>query len=227
MSILTQQEQLQIKAMHWPFFGCFMQQSPRAVVNLNRLLNVESFDTIIELGTHDGGLSTLFALYCWGANTPAASPNVEEPSLYKNQTHHKTPKRFFTYDNVVRDSARIHMLRTMGTTFDQLDFLDDSWAVAQIAAIIHTGKRVLLLCDGGCKVREFATYAPYLKRGDIIMAHDWSATEEDFKALRERGIWFGHELKWTDIEGLCKKHDIIQVFKEDFDDAVWFCGVKQ
>jgi cephalosporin hydroxylase len=43
----------------------------------------------------------------------------------------------------------------------------------------------MILCDGGWKAKEFRDYAPLLKPGDFIAAHDW-----------------GNEIAYGDIEGL-------------------------
>lgn len=213
--------------MHWSFFGSFMQQTPNAVLSLNRLLNAENFDTIIELGTHDGGLSTLFALYCLGSRMPAQADNPNEPSLYKNRTHHKRPKTFYTFDYVRRDNARIHLLEQMLAQFGQVDFLNDQAVINRIGSIITAGGRTLLLCDGGDKPKEFSLYSPFLKTGDIIMAHDYADTEAKFAQIKARGIWHGLETKWSDIEEACFKHNIHQIYEEEFDDSVWFCGIKK
>jgi hypothetical protein len=227
MSILNKIEQQQIKNFHWSFFGCFMQQTPRAVLSLNKLLNAENFDTIIELGTHDGGLSSLFALYCAGSNSPSYASHANEPSLYKNQTHHKIPKQFYTFDHMERDLPRIRFLQQMGAKFSCLDFLNNKENIENIGSIIQKGGRVLLLCDGGDKPKEFALFSPYLKTGDIIMAHDWAYDKNAFEEIKQKGIWYGLETEWYQIEEYCKKHGIREIYQEEFDSVVWFCGIKE
>lgn len=235
MNMLKQIEQENIAQLHWPFFGCFMQQTPEAVLSLNRLLNFVNFDTIIELGTHDGGLSSLFALYCHGSNNKAYASHEGEPSLYKNHTHHKSPKQFYTFDIFERDIPRLNMLRVLGAKAEKLDFLNNPEGIEYVRRLITEGGRVLLLCDGGDKRKEFELYAPALKRGDIIMGHDWAKDEASFAALKGRGIWSNWETKWEDddtstnfgLKKICHTNDIVQVLPEEFDNVAWFCGLKQ
>jgi len=235
MNELKTREQQQIQRFHWSFFGCFMQQTPEAVLSLNRLLNTHNFDTIIELGTHDGGLSSLFALYCLGSRYPAYASHENEPSLYKNNTHHKLPKQFYTFDIFERDVPRISILRAMGADFQKLDFLNDDKNIEYIRSLIVNGGRVLLLCDGGDKRKEMELYCPSLKTGDVVMAHDWAKDAEAFEQLKKEGIWYGWETKWEDGEGamnfglqsICRKNNIVPAYETEFDKAVWFCGIKQ
>jgi hypothetical protein len=46
--------------------------------------------------------------------------------------------------------------------------------------IVESGTTILC-CDNGDKPREFATFAPVLKPGDLIAVHDWNleVREED------------------------------------------------
>lgn len=212
-----------------------MQQTPNAVLSLNRLLNEHNFSTIIELGTHDGGLSTLFALYCLGSTMPAVAENKNEPSLYKNQTHHKQPKKFYTFDICLRDIPRVYLLTQMGATFDRVDFLNDENTIAKIGGLIALPGRTLILCDGGDKKKEFSIYSKYLKSGDVIMAHDWAYNEEANRKNKEAGIWAGWESSWEDgiaesqqfgLKLICEQYGIEPIHREEFDKSVWFCGLK-
>ena len=227
MNALLDNEQQAVRNMHWSFFGCYMQQTPNAVLSLNRLLNAENFDTIIELGTHDGGLSSLFALYCLGSRMFAQAEDPREPSLYKNNTHHKSPKQFYTFDYVLRDIPRTNLLLQMGTVFKKIDFLNDKSNIEYIGGLIRDGRRTLVLCDGGDKPKEFRLFAPFLKSNDIIMAHDWAATEEDYVRVKEARIWYGWETKWEWIKEACESNHIEQIYQEEFDRSVWFCGRKR
>jgi hypothetical protein len=226
MNTLLENDKTQIANMHWSFFGCYMQQTPNAVMSFNRLINEYNFTNIIELGTHDGGLSSLFAMYCYGSKSPAYAEKAGEPSLYKNQTHHKQPKNFYTFDNVLRDIPRLQFLIQMGAIFKKIDFLDDKDSIEYVGSIIKQPGISLLLCDGGNKIKEFDMYSDSLKSGDFIMAHDWAYDSEAFKKIKERGIWNGHETWWDDIKDACKRNKIKQVHAEEFDDVVWFCGRK-
>ena len=227
MNYLDEIELGQIKNSHWSFFGNFMQQTPRAVLSLNKLLNAVNFDTIIELGTHDAGLSVLLALYSLNSKIQCRSDDANEPVLYKNKTHHKKQKTFYTFDNVIRDKGMTQLVENMGAIFEKRDILNDEDSISRIGEIIKNGGRTLLLCDNGNKVLEFNIYSKFLKSGDFIMAHDYGRDEQSFQIIKNKGIWFVHETRWTDLEESCNKYNIKPVLPEEFDNSVWFCGEKQ
>lgn len=45
--------------------------------------------------------------------------------------------------------------------------------IKEIEALIQKPGLCFLLCDGGDKPKEFNTFAPFLKTGDVIAAHDF------------------------------------------------------
>jgi cephalosporin hydroxylase len=225
-SNIQEVESRHINNGHWPFFGCFMQQTPNAVMSLNRLINTHNFSTIIEFGTHDAGLSLLFAMYCLNSHIPCVSDNPNEPVLYKNNTHHKQPKSFYTFDNVVRDKNATHLLRELRANFLQRDILNNDETIQEIGNIIKQPGKTLLLCDNGNKIREVELYSKFLKVGDIIMSHDYAIDRERAKYNKENGIWPSCELILDDIKSSCELNKIRQIYTEEFDNSVWFCGVK-
>lgn len=44
-----------------------------------------------------------------------------------------------------------------------------------ITELIESKRRVFLFCDGGDKGNEMNMYAPMLKKGDLLFAHDWKS----------------------------------------------------
>jgi len=96
-------------------------------------------------------------------------------------------------------------------------------SLTEVAALVKEGQ-TLILCDGGNKVGEFLTFAPLLKVGDVIMAHDY-APDSAFYDERVRGqYWEWLEITDADIEsaltGLARYAEV------PFWKAAWFCGVK-
>lgn len=49
-----------------------------------------------------------------------------------------------------------------------------------VESFIKREGTTLILCDGGSKINEFNILSKYLKSGDIIMAHDYVDTKENF-----------------------------------------------
>jgi hypothetical protein len=236
MSVLQQNEKKILASLnHYSFFGAFAQQNPKSYLSINRLLNARNFDTIIELGTHDGGLSALLAFYCFLSKNKSYCENSSEPSLYKNSTHHKSPKQFYTFDIVKRDLSMINLIDGLGGTFLQLDTLHNKANIASIGELIKRGGSTLLICDGGDKKAELDLYGGFLKTGDVVMAHDWAKDKEAHQRNKDSGTWSGWEIRWENgvaedeqfgIKDICEKHKIMQIFSEEFDDCAWFCGVK-
>jgi len=238
MNPLAQHEQSLIRGSFLSLFGGFAQQNPRALISFNRLLNAHNFDTIIECGTHTGGLSLLFAFYCYMSRRPAVCDNPNEPSLFVNRTHHRSPKSFYTYDIVVRDQTAAAVIEELGGVFEQRDTLTDQTSIDHIKEIVSNpaSGTVLFLCDGGNKKREMELYSPALKPGDFIMCHDWAYDQEAFEKNKREGIWGSWETRWRDGEGpgeqfgikdICEKNGVEQVYAEEFNEAVWFCGGKK
>lgn len=85
----------------------------------------------------------------------------------------------------------------------------------------------LVLCDGGNKIKEFKTIAPFLKKGDIIMAHDYIDTDENFRANYLDKIWNWREIGDEDIATACVENGLKPFMKATFDPVVWVCRQKQ
>lgn len=238
MNQLQYLEQQQIKNASSILYGGLAQQNPQFLVSANRLLNAHNFDTIIECGSHTCGISLFFALYCHVSRYPATCDNPNEPSLFINRTHHRSPKSFHTFDYVVRDRAMIHTLKLLGANFYQADTLNDQAVINGIRSLIDNpaSGTVLLLCDGGNKKKEVELYGEALKPGDFVMCHDWAYDSVAFERNKQQGIWFSHETKWENGEGegqqfgikdSCEKYGIKQIYADEFDQVAWFCGIKE
>ena len=224
---LEEIELSQIKNGHWSFFGSFMQQTPMAVLALNKLINAHNFDTIIEFGTHDAGLSLLFSIYCFGSKIPATSDNLNEPILYKNDTISKSPKRFYTFDITVRDKNWSSFCKNLGAEIVIGDILTNQKLIDEIGALITNSGKVLILGDNGNKVKEFEIYSKYLKPGDFFMLHDWSYDQSTFEENKKNNIWFSMETNFELIKDIMNANNIVQVYSNIFDKTAWFCGVKK
>jgi hypothetical protein len=104
-------------------------------------------------------------------------------------------------------------------------FNDDFTAIISQYAIdfVKNPGKVLVLCDGHKKPLEFRCFAPLIKPGDILMAHDYAETDEKFK--REK-LWPSYEVCEADVADLCIKHNLLSCNKEKFDSVVWLCKKK-
>ncbi len=79
----------------------------------------------------------------------------------------------------------------------------------EIGEIISREGITFVFCDNGDKPREFNTFAPYLKKGDIMAVHDWG-TEINMGCIKE--TCQKYNLKLILIKE-CKKEKLIKVFQ--------------
>jgi len=73
----------------------------------------------------------------------------------------------------------------------------------QIGKIIQKEGRTIIFCDNGDKPKEFNTFVPYMKKGDVIAVHDWG-TEIFIEDVRDGCREYNLEEtlgKYSDEEG--------------------------
>ena len=138
-------------------------QAPIDYVIWTRILDEHPVELIVELGTAWGG----FALYLSHLATAHGIGFVTF-----DRVDHRTAGPDRTFGN--REAAAADL----GDAFVCADVLANPEVV--IGAI--RGRRVVLLCDNGDKPREVALFAPELRPGSVLVAHDW-----------------GTEIGWEDI----------------------------
>lgn len=134
----------------------------------------EPFQRIIEIGTDYGGLTNLLADH-------AISQGID---IY---TYDINPNRFVSHNDKIK-------------FFNTDVFLIED----EIAELIGSKGKTLLLCDGGNKRKEFEVFHKYLKSGDVIMAHDYAPDDKTFKEKYLNKIWSWHEFKdeYADFKNL-------------------------
>src|SRR4029077_11527840 len=131
--------------------GMAMCQNRLAVPTWSYAMEVLPPARIVELGTYSGGLTIALGVHAYHIGA-----------------------QVITYERSKAPDQRFEALgKFLGITFrDEVDI----WACeAEIAAHTQSPGVTFLLCDGGDKPRELATFARYLKPGDVIAAHDYSA----------------------------------------------------
>jgi hypothetical protein len=141
---------------------------------------LSQFDNIIEIGTYNGGLSS----YIFDNKKPGAyfiSYDID-PSL--NLTK-REDIRFF-----------------IGDCFDPLPSF-------KISGLIDKPGRILIICDGGNKTKEFNTFSKHLKKGDIIILHDYKQDQESWDEYTTYWQWpYGFETQWDEIKDAVSKNGL-------------------
>jgi hypothetical protein len=85
----------------------------------------------------------------------------------------------------------------------------------------------IVLCDGGWKIGEFKIFSKLIKKGDYILAHDYSFSKEVYESKIKNKIWNWCEITEQDIEESVIENNLISYNQDQFSQAVWVCKVKQ
>jgi len=130
-------------------------------------LAYEYFDTIIELGTWWGGFSYMLS--------------------------DLVGRRLYSYD--IKDFT-LEGVKNLSIENGASFFIEDIFKSKNIKELITNGGRVLLLCDGGDKIREVKEFSVLLKTNDIIMAHDFFESKE----VHDSDLWGSCEITSKDFD---------------------------
>jgi len=96
----------------------------------------------------------------------------------------------------------------------------------EIDEFIREDGVTVVLCDGGSKKNEFRLLSQFLKSEDIIMAHDYIDTRQNFEEDYYNKIWNWREIGDEDIQETCSRYNLVPFMQEEFNKAVWACRKK-
>lgn len=176
------------------FFGLEAQQSHESVVALAHVLEQEEPECIIEFGTKRGGMTVLFGVYGHSSGAMVHTMDIVEPMACSD------------------------IFSKLGVKFHLVDIFT-RYAQHRVADWIGDGSKTLLFCDNGKRAQEFNLYAPLLKKGDIIMAHDYAETSEAF----EKMSWGCQELQGSDIARTVRDCGLIPLYEDVCSVGVMCC----
>ncbi len=127
----------------------------------------------------------------------------------------------YDIDGTINHTNREDIDFRVADCFDEKPFND-------IIELIQSEGRTLVLCDGGDKPKEFNTFSKYLKSGDVIMAHDYSESEEEWKEKTNYWQWpyeadtFPHLIE----EGI-KENNLMPYKYEEMKFLLWASYIKK
>lgn len=174
----------------WP-----MQQNHRIFDYFPAFFEKEQFDTVIEIGTSEGGLS-----------------------LYIHELSEEYNFTFWTYD------IENKLPHTPPFDFRQKSAWDGE-GFDEITAALAEDKKVLILTDGGDKIKEFHLYSPYIKTHDFIMTHDYAPSKDFHEQHMKYGVWEWCQNTDNDLQyetyGLNKSQ-----WADEFINVAWSCFTK-
>jgi hypothetical protein len=150
---------------------------------------------ILELGTYSGGFITALAVHAWWIGA-----------------------RVTTFDRVKPHEGVAQLGDALGVAYVQTPDLFEPDRVALIGAMICEPGVTFLLCDGGNKPRELATFAKYLKPGDVIAAHDYVPLDGP---QGDAVYWPCGEITEAQGAAVAAEYDLEPWMQDHFDLAAW------
>ena len=163
------------------FLGGGMSQNYAAIYFFEHYIQAFDFEYIVEIGSQKGALSLYFA------NIAAA-----------------TEKFYFETYEIDKKACWLNReAEGVGHWFEQIEKISpyfksieanifDNHTICHIIDNIVQFKKVLIICDGGDKPKEFSVFAPLIKINDHIIVHDWN-----------------HEIYFNQISNICEQQKII------------------
>jgi cephalosporin hydroxylase len=119
-------------------------------------------------------------------------------------------------------------MKQMGIDVRVEDIFNDYQDIPnEIKNFIKQDGLTIILCDGGDKIREFKLLSHFLKKGDIIMAHDYAPNQEYFDNYINNKIWNWLEIQDKDINESCMKHNLTPFMEYELRDVVWVGKIKE
>lgn len=196
----------------YPYGHLFMSQNKSAKSVFIDLLNIIRPYRILEIGTFHGGLTLMLRdiMDALGLKT-----SIIKTYDINNQ---KFLKPLVVHRNV--DVITKNLFNE-----DYSDFNSDQ-SGDEIKNFVTDINRTLVLCDGGCKKCEFKLISPFLKQGDVIMAHDYAPNESYFNTNIKNQIWDWLEIQDSDIKEVVEKYNLQPYYQELAQKAAWLCKIK-
>jgi hypothetical protein len=186
--------------MFTSYRGITMQQRAEVATTFRALFTDIRPRRVLEIGTADGGLTLLLRDLLdelVGADVPLWT--VDHSGVERPHLAHPS----------------LHQLTadTFAIRHHLVDFIGEA------------GPSVVL-CDGGDKAREFTTFAPALKPGDVIMAHDYSPTYAFFNYMMRGQVWDWLEITDETVASVSEAHGLTPYHQDDWQQVAWVCRRK-
>lgn len=185
------------------------QQNQNMFDAFKTLLNEYKPKRVLEIGTAGGGTIQFIRDYLdeIGLNdTKIKTFDVKEHKWYKDMRN--------TGIDIIIQNIFSHSYREIEKPEFVVDYIKEDGPT-------------LVLCDGGSKINEFKILSEYLKVGDVIMAHDYVDTKENFLENYKEKIWNWREIGSEHIEETCEKYNLKPFLQEHFNNAAWVCKIKK
>jgi cephalosporin hydroxylase len=108
------------------------------------------------------------------------------------------------------------------------NIFNDDWSGVkkEVEDFIRQDGITIVLCDGGWKIGEFKIFSKQIKKGDYILAHDYSISREVYESQIKNKIWNWCEITEEDIKDSVIENNLKSYNPNTFSEAAWVCKVK-
>lgn len=191
--------------------GLTIMQHESIKEKFTNLINKIKPSKVLEIGTASGGLTLLIR-------------DILDSNGFQGT-------KLLTYDVYDPNYLRYHVENGSKIDIRVETIFDNRYEEFENATeainFVESEGVTLVLCDGGNKKNEFRLFSNHLKKGDVIMAHDYSPNIDFFEEKVRNKIWNWFEIQDSDIEESCVKNNLSPFMEEDFRQAVWVCKIKE
>jgi len=193
---------------HFVYENLIISQNKNIEPVFDKLIENIKPKRILEIGTADGGLTLMLRHILDSKNLNSSIIRTYDIIEQKN------------LKNKNIQGIEIITKSPFNYPYSELEYPEE------IKEFIQNEGVTLVLCDGGSKINEFRLISPFLKIGDVIMAHDYAHDERTFKKEIENKIWSWHEIQYSDIKESCEKNNLESYMIDEFKKVVWVCKKK-
>lgn len=164
---------------------------------------LSNFDNVIEIGSYNGGLSSYI------------KDNLKPDAF------------FVSYDISPEINDVVNKQKRTDIDFRIEDCFSPK-AQQEISSYIQQKGKTLMICDGGHKNKEFNLYSQYLKKGDIIILHDFLDDQKTWDTATEYWQWpYGNESDRKSIQESVVKYNLKEYDYDRFQFFIWGSFIKE
>ena len=181
------------------------QQHHNAYKVFYEFIERERFDRILEIGTAMGGFTHFLHFVCRDLRLRT---DILTYDIHNRNDYHK-----------LRDKkVDVKIENIFSNNFESIS--DHAYN------FIKKPGKLLVLCDGGNKIREFNCLSSFIKAGDFIMAHDFAMDRDYFVNEINKKIWLWHEISHKHIADSMASNNLEFYDQDIFSQVVWACCKK-
>jgi hypothetical protein len=177
-----------------------------------KLFEATTPSQVLEIGTSYGGLTLLIRDLLDGVN-------LKQSTL---RTYDVIETGRYWLKHAIQNGANIDL--RVKNVFNHI--YDGLVEEEEIKSFIQQSGPTIVLCDGGSKKNEFKILSSYLKKGDVIMAHDYAPNLDFFNEHINNKVWNWLEIQDSDIQETADQYQLEPFMQEEFQKVVWVCKIK-